>query len=89
MTIVDTFTKLIFAVDDEFSALELAVIDAFRAVEDNVYRDTTAEMGEYLRNLGVREMIQLVALVERQMRAHPGAPSRAAGTSIQGAQRHH
>ena len=61
MTIVDTFTKLIFAVDDDYSAIEHAVIDAFRAVEANVYRDSTQEMGEYLRAIwGCREMIQLV-----------------------------
>ncbi|NND66752.1 MAG: hypothetical protein HKN19_04110 [Halioglobus sp.] len=89
MTIVDTFTKLIFAVDDEFSAIELAVMDAFRAVEANVYRDTTAEMGEYLRNLGVREMIQLVALVERQMREHPIALTAVGGSSARGTQRPH
>lgn len=89
MTIVDTFTKLIFAVDDDFSVVELAVIDAFRAVEANVYRDTAAEMGEYLRDLGVREMIQLVARLERQMREHPVALAAAAGTSPRGAHRPH
>lgn len=89
MTIVDTFTKLIFAVDDDYSAVELAVIETFRAVEDNVFRDTVAEMGEYLRNLGVREMIQLVARVERQMREHPVTVSSAPGALLRGTQRPH
>lgn len=89
MTIVDTFTKLIFAVDDDLSGLELAVVDAFRAVEDNVYRDTTAEMGDYLRNLGVREMIQLVARVERRMHEHPIALNSGAGIPPRGTQRPH
>ena len=89
MTIVDTFTKLIFAVDDDYSEIELAVIDAFRAVEANVYRDTRAEMGEYLRDLGVREMIQLVARVERQMHEHPAALADAAGRSLESARRTH
>ncbi len=78
MAIVDTFTKLIFAVEEDFSAVEHAVIDGFRAVEANVYRDNTAEMGEYLRNLGVREMIQLVARVERHIREHPVVPAASA-----------
>ena len=89
MTIVDTFTKLIFAVDDDYSALEYAVVDAFRAVEANVYRDSTVEMGEYLRDLGVREMIQLVARVERHMREHPMTQAGAAGTSPVGLERPH
>ena len=60
MAIVNTFTKLIFG-DEAYSTCELAVIDAFRSMEDTVSRDTHKEMGEYLRNLGVREMIQLVS----------------------------
>lgn len=89
MTIVDTFTKLIFAVDDDYSGIEHAVIDAFRAVEANVYRDSTVEMGEYLRDLGVREMIQLVARVERHMREHPLAVADATCESPIGLERPH
>jgi len=89
MAIVDTFTKLIFAVEGDYSPMEHAVIDAFRAVEANVYRDSTADMGEYLRDLGVREMIQLVARVERHMREHPLAIAGAAGKSPLGLERPH
>ena len=60
MAIVNTFTKLIFG-DEAYNTCELAVIDAFRSMDDTVSRDTLKEMGEYLRNLGVREMIQLVS----------------------------
>lgn len=60
MAIVNTFTKLIFG-DEAYNTCELAVIDAFRSMDDAVSRDTHTEMGEYLRNLGVREMIQLVS----------------------------
>lgn len=60
MAIVDTFTKLIFALDQDYGDTEEAVIGAFREVDANVYRDSLQDMGEYLRNLGVREMTQLV-----------------------------
>jgi hypothetical protein len=61
MAIVDTFTKLIFGEDEGYGPRELLIIEAFRAVDANVLRDSQKEMGEYLRNLGVREMIQLVS----------------------------
>lgn len=87
MTIVDTFTKLIFGMEGECTAMEQRVIEAFRAVDDNVYRDSPSEMGEYLRNLGVREMIQLVTRVREEIQdrfdtaatntcSSPGAPDR-------------
>ena len=60
MAIVNTFTKLIFG-DDVYSAREKSIIDAFQAMEVTVSRGDRREMGEYLRNLGVREMIQLVS----------------------------
>ncbi len=66
MTIVNTFTKLIFG-DECYTARELSIIGAFRSVDANVLRDSQQEMGEYLRNLGVREMIQLVSRVRQQL----------------------
>lgn len=68
MAVVDTFTKLIFGEQNNYSSLELLIIAAFRAVELNVLRDTHFEMGAYLRNLGVREMIQLVARLQAQLK---------------------
>ena len=72
MAIVDTFTKLIFGEEDEYSHPEQSIIQAFRAVDANVALDNYREMGVYLRALGVREMIQLVARVQEQL-AH-GVP---------------
>ncbi len=66
MAIVNTFTKLIFG-EDTYNARELVIVDGFRAVEADVLRDSFEEMGEYLRNLGVREMIQLVARLHRYL----------------------
>ncbi len=60
MAIVNTFTKLIFG-DEAYTARELSIIAAFQAMDATVSRDGRKGMGEYLRNLGVREMIQLVS----------------------------
>ncbi len=64
MAIVDTFTKLIFAGEEELSSSEELIIQAFRMVDASVALDTHQEMGQYLRALGVREMIQLVTRVQ-------------------------
>lgn len=66
MVIVDTFTKLIFG-EEEYGADEKTIIDALRAVDANVTRDGYREMGEYLRALGVIEMVQLVSRVQAQL----------------------
>ncbi len=58
MAIVDTFTKLIFGQEREYSAGEKLIIEALRAVDTNVALDSHVAMGEYLRALGVREMVQ-------------------------------
>lgn len=60
MAIVNTFTKLIFG-EEGYSVRELSIIDALQAMEENVACHNRTEMGAYLRNLGVREMIQLVS----------------------------
>jgi hypothetical protein len=67
MAIVDTFTKLIFGEEDDYSASELQIIQAFRAADANVLLDTHRGMGEYLRVLAVREMIELVSVVQEQL----------------------
>jgi len=67
MAIVDTFTKLIFGEEEGYSVLELSIIQAFRAVDANVLRDSHRDMGAYLRNLGVREMIHLVSRLREHM----------------------
>jgi hypothetical protein len=64
MAIVDTFTKLIFDGGDAFSSNEELIIQAFRMVDASVALDTHREMGQYLRALGVRELIQLVTRVQ-------------------------
>lgn len=66
MAIVDTFTKLIFG-EEGFNPRELLIIQAFREAQPDVSRGNHPEMGEFLRNLGVREMISLVSRLREHM----------------------
>ncbi len=65
LEIVDTFTKLIFGAEQDYSATELAIIGVLRVVDNNVALDRIEDMGIYLRALGVDEMIKLVSRVRR------------------------
>lgn len=67
MAIVNTFTKLIFGEVEGYASRELLIIEAFRALDASVLHDSQKEMGEYLRNLGVREMIQLVSRLRQNI----------------------
>jgi len=67
LTIVDTFTRLIFNEEAGLQPRDRLIIRAFREVDANVFRDTPAQMGEYLRSLGVREMIYLVSRIREQL----------------------
>ena len=67
MAIVDTFTKLIFGEDGAYSVEDLRIIQAFRSADTNVALDSHRDMGGYLRAMGVREMIQLVPLVQHKL----------------------
>jgi hypothetical protein len=74
LDIVDTFTKLIFG-DEAFSGAELATIEALRMADHSIALDDFAEMGGYLRVLGVPEMIKLVSRVQLQLCRGGGMPS--------------
>jgi hypothetical protein len=81
IAIVDTFTKLIFGQEEAYSDLEQVIIEAFRAADINVALDSHHDMGQYLRALGVQEMIQLVSQVrEELMTGHRNAPGVDRGT---------
>ena len=83
MAIVDTFTKLIFG-DEDYSERESLIIEGLRSVNADVLRDSYREIGEYLRSLGVREMIQLVSRVKDHIAEHGDAPPRIPGQSAPG-----
>jgi hypothetical protein len=90
MAIVDTFTKLIFGEENDYSARELLIIQAFRAVDTNVLADTHRAMGEYLRAQGVREMIQLVSQVRMQLQLLSGLDTlNSKANLVLGASDHH
>jgi hypothetical protein len=65
LEIVDTFTKLIFGAEQDYTSTELGIIGVLRLVDDNVALDRIEDMGIYLRALGVNEMIRLVSRVSR------------------------
>ena len=67
LAIVDVFTKLIFAVEQDWDDQELSIVQALRQVDHHVYMDSNVEMGTYLRALGVQEMIKLVSRVKCQL----------------------
>ncbi|MEE4145691.1 MAG: hypothetical protein V2I26_12880 [Halieaceae bacterium] len=74
MAIVDTFTKLIFIAYDSLSAREELIIQSLRTVDPRVALDDYRGMGEYLRALGVAEMIELVSAVQTNLSAALQAP---------------
>lgn len=67
MSIVDTFTQLIFEEVSHFNEMELMIVSAVRAARPNLSLDDPGEMGVYLRALGVSEMITLVSEVQLQI----------------------
>lgn len=76
MAIVDTFTKLIFGEEEHFDDNELLIIQALRLVDSSVSRDSYRELGQYLRALGVEEMVQLVARVQQGLTRGQQLPPR-------------
>ena len=89
MSIVDTFTKLIFGEDESYSSEEQRIIRALRAVDGNVALDSHREMGVYLRALGVREMISLVGRVQSQLASTGGAITQPASQASVASDRNH
>jgi len=67
MAIVDTFTRLIFGAQDGFSSSEELIIQALRVVDASCALDDYRDMGEYLRALGVAEMIELVTRMQANL----------------------
>ncbi len=90
MAIVDTFTRLIFGEEAPRSAEESLIIQALRQVDQHVSLDDDRAVGEYLRAMGVEEMIGLVSRVRshiadtagarRRVRGEPGVSRRSRGS---------
>ena len=82
LAIVDVFTKLIFGMNQQWSEQELSIVQALRLADHHVLMDSQGDMGIYLRALGVKEMIGLVAVVKAQLEqsATPPVSVSVAGT---------
>ncbi len=78
MEIVDTFTHLIFGGDDELSDREMSIVQTLCSVDQHAAVCPTREIGSYLRDLGVKEMIGLVGRVRSHFPAPAPTGSRAA-----------
>ncbi len=65
MEIVDCFTRLIFTTDETLTDSERAIVETLSLVDCNMaHCSEPAEIGAYLRELGVREMVRLVRQVQ-------------------------
>ena len=67
MAIVDVLTRLIFDADAELHDDELLVLESLEQLDDSLLRASRREISEYLRSMGVDEMIQVVNRVKRIM----------------------
>ncbi len=67
MSIVDVFTQLIFDADAVLNDTEVQIIDCLELIEGSLTHSSRRDVGEFLRSMGVDEMISLVAKVKRKM----------------------
>ncbi len=70
MSIVDIFTKLIFDADSPLDTAEQSVIELLGLVDPSVLDVSRRDVSEYLRSMGVDEMIAAVGKVKGQMDQH-------------------
>ncbi|MEH6557537.1 MAG: hypothetical protein V7459_06580 [Oceanicoccus sp.] len=67
MSIVDVFTKLIFDAEAVLNDTEVQIVDCLGLIESSLTHSPRREIGEFLRSMGVDEMISLVATVKCKM----------------------
>ena len=84
MEIVDTFTRLILAADEGLSPHDQSIVHTLCLVDDNAAHchgeERPQELGAYLRELGVSEMIRLV----KRVRANYLAPAQTESVAAEG-----
>lgn len=88
MEIVDAFTRMIFG-DEDVSVQEIRIIHALSEVDSNVSLESFAEIGSYLRALGVEEMIKLVTRVRFWLTEHEPGVHALSSSSHPATQRRH
>ena len=67
MSIVDVLTKLIFNADARLEGDELLVIDLLAQVDTSLKHASRRYVSEYLRSMGVDEMIKAVNRIKQIM----------------------
>lgn len=72
MSIVDVITRLIFDAEAELHAGELLVVESLGKVETALYGRSRREISEYLRSMGVDEMIAAVNSIKQQITLDAG-----------------
>ena len=65
MSIVDLLTKLIFDAESELDDTELVIIGLLGQVEHSLLDASRRDISEYLRAMGVDEMIRMVGQLKR------------------------
>lgn len=67
MAIVDVLTRLIFDADAELQDAELLVLELLEQIDDSLLGAARRDISEYLRAMGVDEMIQVVNRIKKLM----------------------
>lgn len=72
MSIVDVFTKLIFDADSVLYEAESQVVEILGQIESSLYEASRRDISEFLRAMGVDEMISIVGQVKRSLDQQQG-----------------
>ena len=72
MSIVDVLTKLIFDAEVELHGTELLVVELLGQVDTSLAASSRRDVGEYLRAMGVDEMIAVVNRIKRLLDCQQG-----------------
>ncbi|ARN74189.1 hypothetical protein [Oceanicoccus sagamiensis] len=65
MSIVDVFTKLIFDADSMLDETESLIVEILGQIEPSLFEASRRDISEFLRAMGVDEMIATVGQVKR------------------------
>ena len=72
MSIVDVFTNLIFDADSRLDETGFLVVEALGQIESSLFEATRCDISEFLRAMGVDEMITTVGQVKRSLDQQQG-----------------
>ncbi len=72
MSIVDVFTKLIFDADSVLDETESLILESLGQIETSLFSASRRDISEFLRAMGVDEMISTVGQVKRQVDQQQG-----------------